>query len=113
MNLEFVRNLRNEPTEAEHRLWYYLRDKRLSRYRFRRQHPIPPYIADFCCVEKRLIIELDGSQHADEKHLAYDQTRDEFLKNQNFQILRFWNNQVLMEIDYVLDKILDCLENAT
>ena len=108
----FARNLRNNQTEAEHKLWSQLQDKKLSGYRFRRQHPIPPYIVNFCCLEKKLIIELDGGQHAEDNNRYYDQQRDEFLRNKNFHILRFWNDQVINEIDSVLAKILDCLENA-
>lgn len=108
----FARNLRNDPTDAEYKLWHQLQDKKLSGYRFRRQHPIPPYIVDFCCLEKKLVVELDGGHHADDNHRIHDQQRDEFLKNKNFYILRFWNNEVMTEIDGVLNTILHNLETV-
>jgi very-short-patch-repair endonuclease len=86
------------PTEAERRLWALLRDRRLAAFKFRRQQVIEPYIADFACFGERLIIEADGSQHADDKD---DARRDAFLRSQGFRVLRFWNNQVLGESEAV------------
>ncbi|GAO37929.1 hypothetical protein SCH01S_01_00920 [Sphingomonas changbaiensis NBRC 104936] len=86
--------MRAHPTEAEKRLWSMLRVKRLAAFKFKRQVILRPYIVDFICFERRLIIEADGSQHADNK---YDERRDAFLQGQGFEILRFWNNQVLGE----------------
>jgi very-short-patch-repair endonuclease len=86
--------MRTHPTEAEKRLWAVLRDRRLAAYKFRRQQVIEPYIADFVCFAERLIIEADGSQHADNKD---DARRDAFLRKQNFRILRFWNNEILAD----------------
>jgi primosomal protein N' (replication factor Y) len=77
-------------TDAEHALWRELRHDQLRR-RFRRQHPIPPYIADFACVEAKLIVEADGGQHSDSR----DQVRDQYLQKQGWRILRFWNNDIL------------------
>jgi very-short-patch-repair endonuclease len=107
----FARNLRNDPTEAERKLWNHLQDKKLSGYRFRRQHSIPPYIADFCCLEKKLILELDGDQHGQEAQKSYDQLRDNFLINKGFVVLRFWNHELLNNMDGVLNSILNQLEN--
>jgi very-short-patch-repair endonuclease len=90
--------MRANPTEAEKRLWTILRDRRLDAVKFRRQQVIESYIVDFVCFAERLIIEADGSQHADNKD---DSRRDAFLRAQGFRILRFWNNQVLNEADAV------------
>jgi very-short-patch-repair endonuclease len=89
-----ARWMRAHPTEAEKRLWSLLRDQRLGACKFRRQQVIVPYIVDFVCLEQRLIIEADGSQHSDCKE---DARRDAFLRSQGFRLLRFWNNQVLGE----------------
>ena len=98
--------MRANPTEAEKRLWTMLRDRRLAAHKFRRQQIIYPYIVDFVCLETRLIIEADGSQHADDKT---DDRRDAFLRGQGFQLLRFWNNQVLAEPDAVAAAIFALL----
>ena len=83
-----------------------MRDRRLATFKFRRQVVIAPYIADFVCFERRLIIEADGSQHADNR---YDERRDAFLRAQGFAVLRFWNNDVLTNIAGVFDAIADAL----
>jgi very-short-patch-repair endonuclease len=80
------------PTEAEKRLWSMLRDRRMPSFKFKRQFVIAPYIVDFVCFERRLIVEADGSQHAESE---YDRRRDAFLRSQAFSVLRFWNNDVL------------------
>ena len=98
--------MRSNPTDAEKRLWAMLRDHRLSSFKFRRQQVIEPYIVDFACLAERLIIEADGSQHADDKS---DARRDAFLRAQHFRVLRFWNNQVLAEGDAVATAILSAL----
>ncbi len=89
-------------TDAENLLWYHLRARRLDGLKFRRQHPIPPYITDFHCHEAMLVVELDGSQHCAEA----DAMRSQFLERQGFRILRFWDNDVLQSPDHVLDVIL-------
>ena len=96
--LEGAKWMRANPTEAESRLWFLLRAKRFAGFKFKRQAVIEPYIVDFVCFEARLIIEADGSQHADNKD---DARRDAFLRTQGFRVLRFWNNQVLGESDAV------------
>jgi adenine-specific DNA-methyltransferase len=98
-------------TEAERALWKHIRFRQLGGNKFRRQQPIGPYIADFVCFEKRLIIELDGGQHSHQA--AYDSDRGAWLEAQGFRILRFWNNQVLEEIDAVNRVILKTLEDGT
>jgi very-short-patch-repair endonuclease len=88
---EFARRLRREQTDFERRLWYALRDRRFLAYKFRRQQPIGPYVADFVCFQDKLVIELDGSQHAMPENLAGDRMRTEFLEGEGFRVLRFWN----------------------
>ena len=75
----------------------------MGNFKFRRQHPIGPFIVDFCCSEKKLVIELDGSQHEDE--LAYDARRSQFLKEQGYRVLRFWNGEALTATGSVLERI--------
>jgi very-short-patch-repair endonuclease len=94
-------------TEAEHKLWLRLRDRRLGGAKFVRQAPIGPYFADFLCRASKLVVELDGSQHADSAH---DVTRDTFLLSQGYSVLRFWNDDVLRAIGEVCDTILAALE---
>ena len=98
-----ARNLRTQSTEAEKLLWKYLRSKQLEGFKFRRQQPIGNYIVDFVCFEKRLIIELDGGHHALDK--GKDVERDTWLSAEGFKVLRFWNTDVLMNIDGVLETI--------
>jgi len=103
-----ARRLRREQTEWEHSLWERLRRRQLDGFKFRRQHPIGPFFADFFCPEARLIVEIDGSQHADE--LARDKNRTEFLRNAGYDVLRFWNHEISSEIDSVVQRIVDALE---
>lgn len=105
---ENARSLRKDMTDTERRLWHVLRGKQLLDCRFRRQHPIGPYIADFACIDKKLLIELDGGQH--QEQIAYDQHRTAFLEMQGWQVLRFWNNDVLNNMDGVLMTIIDSLK---
>ena len=109
---ERARRLRREQTVAERRLWRQLRDRQLLGEKFRRQHPIAPYIVDFVCLSRKLIVELDGGQHA-ERRKAYDKNRDDYLRRKGFRVLRFWNNDVLGNLDGVLGRIRRELEAAT
>ena len=97
-----AKSMRHDPTPAEKALWLILRDRRLERHKFRRQFRIDPYIVDFVCLETRLVIEVDGSQHAESQ---YDLRRDDFLARQGFSVLRFWNNDVLENPAGVFDAI--------
>ncbi|UCI08108.1 endonuclease domain-containing protein [Mesorhizobium sp. B1-1-8] len=99
----FARSLRREMTEAENKLWQELRDRRLDRIKFRRQVPIGKYIADFVCLEARLIVEIDGNQHADSDS---DRIRSAELKGNGFRVLRFWNDDVLKDLDGVCGTII-------
>ncbi len=101
----FAKQLRSDSTDVERLLWRYLRAHRLADVKFRRQVPIGPYIADFVCFEARLVVELDGGQHADA--MEQDACRDAWLSGQGFRVLRFWNNEVLDNLDGVLTKILE------
>lgn len=87
-------------TDAERRLWAWLRRKQIDGYRFRRQVPLGPFIADFVCFDARLIIEVDGGQHAD--IVAQDARRSAWLERQDFRVLRFWNNEVLTDAEGVI-----------
>lgn len=106
-----ARTLRQNMTEAERRVWQILRSHRISGYKFRRQVPIGSYIADFVCHEARLIVEIDGSQHA--RLLPREGARSEFLENEGYRILRFWNNEVLANLDGVQGIIADELGRDT
>lgn len=100
--LHFARKLRRDMTPTEKKLWSALRDRRFAAYKFRRQVPIGPYVADFMCFEARLIIELDGSQHAQS---SYDAARDAWLASQEFLVKRFWNDEAARNLESVLDTI--------
>jgi very-short-patch-repair endonuclease len=97
------RNLRKRQTDAENLLWRHLRGKQLGGVKFRRQHPIGKYIVDFVCLEKQLILEIDGGQHAIEK--VRDVERAKWLTAEGYKILRFWNNEVLENLTGVLETI--------
>lgn len=106
------RRLRNASTDAERALWQRLRMRQLDGCKFRRQHPFGDYIVDFACLERRLVIELDGGQHADS--MEADAQRTACLEDAGFRVLRFWNNQVFEEMDGMLETILRALqEHAT
>src|SRR5258707_2000972 len=102
-----ARRLRRDQTDVERKLWFRLRDRRLQGLKFRRQVTIGHYIADFCCESQRLIIELDGGQHAERQH--QDAERTAILEAQGYLVLRFWNNDVLQNMDGVLESILATL----
>jgi len=102
--LRRAKSMRSLQTKAEERLWYYLRDRRLKGFKFRRQVVIGNYIVDFICPDKKIIVEVDGGQHATQE--KYDQKRTIFLESKGYKVLRFWNNEVLANSDSVLDVIL-------
>ena len=102
-----ARTLRRQPTEAEKCLWVVLRSRQFMEYKFRRQHPVGAYIADFCCLEKRLVIELDGGQHM--QRVQQDQHRTLFLNQKGFQVIRFWDHEVLSNTEGVLAAVERCL----
>jgi len=98
-----AKELRKRPTEVEKLLWRYLRGKRLGELKFRRQQPVGNYIVDFVCYDKKLVIELDGGQHA--KNKAKDIKRDKWLQEHGFKVLRLWNNEVLCNVEGVLEAV--------
>jgi very-short-patch-repair endonuclease len=103
-----ARQLRKQSTDAENALWYHLRNRQFIGYKFRRQQPLGDYIVDFICLEKHLIIEVDGSQHQEQIH--YDKERTKWLESQGFSVLRFWNNDVLSQMGAVQEAIWQALQ---
>ena len=102
-----ARTLRKKMTDAERVLWRHLRNRQLGGWKFRRQHPIGPFIVDFVCIEKKLIIELDGGQHA--KTVESDAKRTQFLEQQGYRVMRFWNNEIFQNFYGVCDTIFFAL----
>jgi len=100
---ERAKNLRANMTVAEKKLWNKLRCCQIRGLRFRRQVPLGKYIVDFACFEPKIIVEVDGSQHEDQKN--YDEERTRYLQTLGYKVLRFWNNEILQEIDTVLKTI--------
>ncbi|WMT91092.1 DUF559 domain-containing protein [Pelagibacterium sp. H642] len=107
-NRGFAKSMRRNPTEAERQMWLLLKDRRLAEYKFRRQVPIGPYIADFVCYASRLIVELDGSQHGEQLYAD----RNAWLKSKGFRVLRVWNNQLTAEREAVLDALWHNLQES-
>ncbi len=107
---KIANKLRETQTDAEHLLWQKLRNRRLGGYKFRRQVPIDRYIVDFICLEKRLVIEVDGSQHFEREF--YDANRTAFLQNSGYTVVRYWNNDVLRDSAAVLEDIYNQLDES-
>jgi very-short-patch-repair endonuclease len=105
-----ARELRNNLTDAERKLWWKLRYRQVGGYRFRRQVPIGRYIVDFACLSHRLLIELDGSQHGE--NIAYDRVRTRWLESRGYRVLRFWNGDVLQDVEGVLEAIYRVLSET-
>ena len=102
-----ARRLRREKTDAEQRLWHHLRNRRLGGFKFRQQETIGPFVADFACVECKLVVEADGGQHGEER----DAARTAYLEDLGWHVPRFWNNEILQLTDAVLEVILAaCIE---
>lgn len=99
--------MRRDSTDAERRLWYALRNRQLAGWKFRRQVPVGPYIADFLCFEAKLIVEVDAGQHS---RSAKDESRTRYLETKGYRVIRFWNHEVLREREGVLDAIWRTLE---
>ena len=104
-----ARDLRDNRTDAERNLWSRLRDRQVGNAKFRRQHPIGLFIVDFCCVEKALILELDGGHHPEQQ--TADEHRTKVLEQYGYRVLRFWDNDVLGNQDGVLEKISEALQS--
>jgi len=105
--IENARRLRRDATDAERRLWYFLRNRQLDGHRFRRQVPLGPYIADFACIASRLVVELDGGQHVEAA--APDRLRTLRFESAGYRVLRFWNNDVMQQTTAVLETIRSTL----
>ncbi len=110
---KYARLLRKNMTREERILWHNLRSRMFLGYKFRRQEPIGKYIVDFLCYEKKLIIELDGGQHAQDNGVRNDEIRDNNLRTSGFSILRFWNNDVTSNLNGVLMLIKEALETPS
>ncbi len=104
-----ARRLRHEETKAERRFWNAVRDRRLDGWKFRRQIPRGNFIVDFVCLEAHLVVELDGGQHNTPEHEAKDQARIEWLENNGYRVLRFWNNEVFENLEGVLTVVTNAL----
>ena len=103
MDRSKAQKLRKNLTEAERKLWRYLRLRQLGGHKFRRQHPLGSYIVDFVCLGKRVVIEVDGGQH--QEQVMYDQQRTAWLEQQGFRILRSWDNEVMQNIEAVKEAV--------
>lgn len=108
MNIKSARQLRNNQTAAERRLWQKLKRRQIANVKFRRQQPIGPFIVDFVCFERRLIVEVDGGQHAE--RVSYDEERTRWLQAQGYRVLRFWNHDVLANTEAVAQVILEAVK---
>ncbi|MBI5301919.1 MAG: endonuclease domain-containing protein [Chloroflexi bacterium] len=105
-----ARELRRAMTPAEKKLWYHIRDNQLG-VQFRRQHAVGPYIVDFFCAEAKLVVEVDGDNHGEPAQIEYDAKRTQWLNEQkNYCVIRFWNNEILQNIESVLLQISNALE---
>ena len=104
-----ARNLRRQQTDVETKLWCRLRDRQLCEAKFRRQHPNGPYIVDFYCPDRGLVVELDGGQHAEQT--SADQARTRFLEAEGYRVVRFWDHEVLNHMDAILEDIVRLLSN--
>jgi len=100
-----ARNLRKNSTDAENLIWNIVRNRRFYGLKFKRQYPIGKYIVDFVCIEKKLIIELDGGQHNIQDNINSDNERTLFLESSGYKVLRFWNNDIFNNLDSVLEKL--------
>ena len=105
------KKLRKNPTREEETLWWYLKDKRLG-IKFRRQHSVGGYILDFYCAEKKLVIEIDGAIHNSKENKEYDDIRDKFFRELDYEVLRFSNTEIENDVKMVIEKIKSKLEKV-
>ena len=108
---ELAQWLRREQTDSERRLWEKLRDRQMQGLKFRRQHPIGSYIVDFCCPERKVVVEVDGGQHT--VQVSKDGDREAYLAEQGYSVLRFWNHDVLSHPDSVLEQISEAVKKPS
>jgi very-short-patch-repair endonuclease len=111
--LRRARKLRRETSDEERILWMLLRDRRFAGFKFRRQVPLGDYVADFVCFERKLIIELDGSQHAAPEQASFDARRTETLHAAGFRVLRVWTSELFSERERTMETILNALQGRT
>ena len=104
-----ARQLRKAQTDAERRLWRLLRSRSVAGCKFRRQHPVGPYVCDFVCIERQLVIEVDGAQHA--VQIEEDEARSAYLESKGYTVVRFWNHEVLTQTEAVLERIYDLISS--
>ena len=107
-----ARNLRRNQTDAERKLWSILRSRQFENSKFRRQEPIGKYIVDFVSMERELIIELDGGQHNQQPEQEKDRTRTKWLESRGFRVMRFWNNDVLLNTEGVISSIMKTINTS-
>jgi very-short-patch-repair endonuclease len=106
-----AKKLRQNQTEAEKKLWLKLRNRQVDGVKFRRQQFIGPFIVDFACLDKKLIIEIDGGHHSQVINKERDKNRTSWLEQEGYQVLRFWNNDIIQNLDGVLEKIREMLNH--
>jgi very-short-patch-repair endonuclease len=109
MTTSRAKRLRKNSTDAERALWRILRSRQLGGHKFRRQQPLGPFIVDFVCLDARMVVEIDGGQHNEEEDIAYDQRRSQWSEKAGFRVMRFWNHEVLSELESVSDAISNAL----
>jgi very-short-patch-repair endonuclease len=110
--VDFALTLRQSQTDAEHKLWLKSREMQVDGIKFRRQHPLGNYIVVFACIKKKLIIEVDGGHHNESRARTHDIDRSAWLEKQGFLVLRFWDKDVLLNIDGVMSQVLQTLADA-
>jgi very-short-patch-repair endonuclease len=106
---ERARYLRRNQTNAERKLWVYLRELKQEGFHFRRQCPVGPYVADFLCYSVRVVVEVDGGQHGTSEGIEHDRRRDEWFVKNGYRVLRYWNSDVLANTEGVMETILSAL----
>jgi 5-methyltetrahydrofolate--homocysteine methyltransferase len=109
---ERARDLRKNANDAEQKLWSYLRGRQLDGYKFRRQHALGQYIADFICLPARLVIELDGDTHGNDERQRLDAIRTESIERAGYRVIRFWNDEVFDDVDEVIEEITNALRKV-
>lgn len=107
MIFNLSRKLRKDQTPWEGKLWQVLRNRNIEGLKFRRQFKIGKYIVDFCCIERKLVIELDGGHHNEQKNILKDKVRQKYIESKGYKVLRIWNNEIDDNLEGVIDQVLD------
>lgn len=108
---EIARNLRKNRTKEEAILWKLLRNRQFMGLKFKRQFPIGNYVVDFVCEEKKLVLEIDGGQHNEPENIKEDKLRTDFIESKGYKVLRFWNNDINLNIQGVYETLLNAVKN--